>query len=655
MLKRHDTPDWAAGPIVLTGNWEPLIFRRRVNAGGTDLEDRYRGEHTEAMADRLKDLGVNLLITHYFKGFGLIGEAEDIECAHRLIEICHDRGIRVGGYIGDTLILETVLAEQPDAAQWCQRRHDGRPLTYGGTQTFRHRWCRNNPAALAYIQSVVEQGIRAGLDMLHFDNFVNRPEPESCHCPHCVERFREYLIGKYPPEIRKQRLGFADCSHVQPPWFCWPLYDAWRDDQITNPLLQEWIDFQCQALADTFAELGRFCRSLNPDVAVECNPTGIWYENAAYLRSIDHARVLPAGDFFWDESPNRFGLRPNGALFTHVSSMKMGQALGNRCFTYAISEHADEPPAEVKLAEALAFNRGCLGMVGGLDGDRPQGDDVHRTYAGFLHQHAAMYCQGKSMARAAVYRNFASLAFNSYQPHLQVMLTEQALLRSHVPFDLIFDPGQADGYDVLILPGCECLSAEQIALIEQFAEQGGFVVVVGRAGRYDVWRREYPQWPMETHRSAAAAAGGRWAFVEKLALPDGAPGPDDRAIRDTCYPVFDEKYHLMPANADALLGALAGPGWPALRPYRVRAPQTTLIEPRRSPDGDRMYIHVVNYDPADVGTELPFGLPATPPPSEAAVLAPGRPKRDVSITPGDGHLSAMIPNDTIYSVMVITH
>src|SRR5205085_7668047 len=65
------------------------------------------------------------------------------------------------------------------------------------------------------------------------------------------------------------------------------------------------------------------------------------------------------------------------------------------------------------------------------------------------------------------------------------------LIEQRVPFRLIFDEHVADlsPYRVLILPESECLSDSQIAAIRLFVERGGGLVVIGRSGLYDQWRR----------------------------------------------------------------------------------------------------------------------------------------------------------------------
>jgi len=55
------------------------IFRRRVGGNTTWQEDEYYNkEHTEEAVRKLKELGVTVVVTHFYKGFGL-----EAESAHR--------------------------------------------------------------------------------------------------------------------------------------------------------------------------------------------------------------------------------------------------------------------------------------------------------------------------------------------------------------------------------------------------------------------------------------------------------------------------------------------------------------------------------------------------------------------------------------------
>jgi len=635
-MQRIADPDWIKGPIIIAGNWEPLIYRRRCNALGTDGADSYEREHSPELVERLAEEGVNLLVTHYFKGFGLEGEREDIEYAHKLIRLCHEKGIKVGGYIGDTFIFETMLLEEPDARDWVQVREDGSLITYG-SHTYRWKWCRNNPAFFKYMQRVLKLGIENGLDLIHFDNFLNKPEPFNCRCIHCENAFRSFLRNKYSAEQLKERFGFSNIGAIKPPVFSEPLYTAYGADIVRDPLFQEWIDFKCRALADSYSALSEYCRSLNPELAIECNPTGIWGENAANMRCVDHSRLLPHGHFFWDESPNPYGLQPNGALPTSIRSMKMGEALGNRIFHYCF--HGSEETSQIRMGESLAYNGGCLGMVSFLQGDTIPAAAQCKPFVDFLYKHPELFVNTRSIAQVGVYRNFASLAYNAWEPHLQAILAEQILLQNHIPFDLLFELNELP--PVVLVPGMECLSAEELAILSNHAETRGTVIFIGKAGYFDEWRRKRPSAPAEK-------LNDQFKLLPELELPDSAPKKDDRQVWDDFYKVVDGRFWVLPKNAEVLIDALEDAG---INRLSVDAPPTTFIEPRMLAEDDKLIIHVVNYDTSKLGGKISINISGQKI-NEADVLSPLKDGINCQLLSNSAGATISIDNDAIYSLIV---
>ena len=111
------TPEWMKNePIVMVGNWDSApVFR--IRKGGYqkwDMED-YPRTHSEEAIIRLKEMGVTMAMIHFFKGFGLEAEKEQMEDAKKLAELCKKHGLRVGVYIGSTIAYETFLLEMPEA------------------------------------------------------------------------------------------------------------------------------------------------------------------------------------------------------------------------------------------------------------------------------------------------------------------------------------------------------------------------------------------------------------------------------------------------------------------------------------------------------------------------------------------------------------
>ena len=83
----ENRPSWLhETPIVMVSNHDSMpIFRRRVGGNPTWQEEDYEKEHTEEAIRKLKDLGVTVVIAHFYKGFGLEAERDHMEKgkAHR--------------------------------------------------------------------------------------------------------------------------------------------------------------------------------------------------------------------------------------------------------------------------------------------------------------------------------------------------------------------------------------------------------------------------------------------------------------------------------------------------------------------------------------------------------------------------------------------
>src|SRR6185369_11256128 len=177
-------PKWLAktGQVVVD-YMEPLMFRQRMGGWEADVVHEWNEIHTESTIKSLKEMGVSLIITTLHKGFGLKAEHQEIEATRKLTEIAHRYGIRVGGYIGATMMYETFFAEEPASRGWTQVNEWGRPIYYTPQQTWRYMACRNNPGYQSFIQKVLRVGIQdLKLDMMHFDQVAWWPEPRSCHC-----------------------------------------------------------------------------------------------------------------------------------------------------------------------------------------------------------------------------------------------------------------------------------------------------------------------------------------------------------------------------------------------------------------------------------------------------------------------------------------
>lgn len=590
------------GIIDAGGTHEPYTFIVRRGGQRHDAYERSQRLQSEETLRRLRDQGVEVFHTHLYKGGGMAHERPEMEETKKVAAMAHRLGLKVDTYIQwNTLMYETFFAEEPRAQNWIQRDAQGRPilLTYGYQQSFRYRPCFANQEYLDYLKEIVRYAItEVKTDFIHFDNFDLNPEPDSCHCPCCVSGFRAFLRAKYSPQQRRERFGFQNVDYVNP-----PLWNRWnppeRMEVIYDPVIQEWIDYRCQVMADALHQMASFAKSLNPEVVIEINPHGITGANRPWVNGIDHARLLPLTQVFWTEEGNLPAYLPDGRLVHKIRSYKLARAYRNILFTYL--------PNPLAMAEGLAFNQTI-----GYAGTDPLSPDMLRHIA-FYRQHRALFAHTKDVATVAVLRSYASLTYHHARAQLAAILAEQALIQAHIPFHLIFDADLADlsDYRVVILPDSACLSDAQLERIRAFVEAGGGLVATGHAGLYDEWRRlrVKPGLPgladVMGHDARAyeervettpgtiqppvwrEVGKGRVAYLPHLVF-DGTPPPN------RSYFTIGNEFWKRPANWQDFVESVR---WAAGEPMpvEVEAPEYVVVNPVIQTAQRRMMIHLVNY------------------------------------------------------------
>lgn len=492
-----DRPQWMDQPgIVMAGNWEEPTFRARA-MGRTDytlppekLAD-YAREHSPEMIAQLKELGVNFLMIHCYKGAGFKTEQAGIEDAKRFADLAHRAGMRVGTYIGGTMLYERLFDEEPNARQWQALGPRGEPQYYNPKQQFRYTAVRNHPGFIEYLKKPVRLAIEdVHADLIHFDNFGSGA---ASYDPFSKQQFRAFL----------HKRGKAPADPPLP------------TEPDTSPLVREWKDYKCQALADHYAAMARYIRALRPTCAVECNPGGVTTGGGA-VRGIDHARLLPLGNAFWDEAWGAEWSEKTGSARTRIRSLKVGELFNNSTFLYCESA--------LDLAESMAFNVNCLGTVSWFEWGKIATAHLTgralpaelKTYIRFFLDHQDLYRHWPSVADVAVLRTFAEQSAG----RRGFMAVEQALIQSHVAWRIIFDQQLDDlaGYRVLVVPDDAWLTAEQQEKIGRFVKQGGRAVRSTDIAKPDA----FPQTIRDRLRAVVDAPRSVALELRQQAQPDRA-------------------------------------------------------------------------------------------------------------------------------------
>lgn len=681
MNKKGRTLDvLAATPIIMAGHHEPLIFRRRAGYATADEEARFAHEHSPEVAQGLARRGVTWVRAHFFKGFGLAAEAEEIEIAAREIELLHSHGIKVELYTQlGTLQYETFLAEEPGCLDWCAVGPDGQlhTITYGH-HDFRAQPCMNRDGYWTYFKKVLQRGIDIGADGFGFDNVCNTHIPDVCHCPQCRAAFVAYLKDRYRPDtadgarLAKERFGFAVLDHIRPPTFN-RFSPARAYKIIINPVFQEWTDFRTDALARRFQEVWRYVKDRRPDIMLEYNVYPPMSNNSAWHDGIDMHKLLPWMDVSWNERPPAAcGLRKDGCFWHRVHAYKLAEAYGSLICT----SHAAGAAGQLSLeaGESLAFNGGHIAGCGYISSFAAGAGAELDISIKFRKAHPELYEKTLSAAPVGLVESALSLARNCVEPHYTELLAMSSLLAGQAPFDIVpeLTADAIAGYDALVLPDTEILTDAQATLLLDYVRKGGGLVFTGRTGLYDAWRRRRSEPALaamlksvkghekvdfgldareNTNVAQSVKAGtslqgnygkGRFVYISRLAPAKPYDYADDRVGNDLWR---------LPKNFKQFIAAVRFAQ--GKQRIQVTAPQCLAVEIRTAPDG-RTLLHLLNYKVGKTASPVRLALNGLKA-SRAQVHVPGLANpRSLKLTRTTGGASMQVGPVQCYAVVELT-
>ncbi|HVN80242.1 MAG TPA: beta-galactosidase trimerization domain-containing protein, partial [Terriglobia bacterium] len=406
-----------------------------------------------------------------------------------------------------------------------------------------------------------------------------------------------------------------------------------------------------------------YAKSMNPEVAIEVNPHGITGENRAWVAGLDHARFLKSTEVFWTEEENEPGYLPDGRLISKIRSYKLARAFDNILLAYITHN-------PVAMAECLAFDQ-TLGFVGE--------DPLPATmlqYISFYRKNREFYIGAKDAATVAVLRSYPSIAYHNAQAQLSAVLVEQALIQDRIPFDLIFDEHLANlsRYKVVILPGSECLSDQQLAAIRHFVENGGGLLATGEVGLYDEWRRVRVRRGLEGLVDSQPRAEAYQERVETAASAPSLPVRKEFGKGRVVYfpsvqydgplpevePYFSisNRFWKRPKNAPEISQAIHWANQGRL-PVEISGPAFLVANLVTQPDKQRMMLHLVNYNArnmpsirsVDVNCQLPQGRTV----KEVKLIAPDSSNPEIlKMTVNAVSVAFTVPEVKTYAVAVVS-
>jgi len=626
--------------------WEPLAHYRRTGGvvGAVDVTapgfpQWYERLHSEELVRTMSALGVNLAVTHFFKGFGLKHERAEQQRTAEFVRAAHRHGVRVLGYCQQrSLYYETFLAEEPQAEAWIQRDADGKCRTWGSAY---YRWapCIHSREFREYMKRVIRVGLEEiGLDGLHFDNDYCEP----CYCPRCEQLFRGWLTVRYP-DLR-ERFGLDSFDHVRQP----PTQTS--VGRIIDPLAQAWVRFRCESLGDYHRDITSYARGLRPDVILLANPAYPRGPDGPYRRSVWAPMVGRHLTLMFAENGNAAGM-VDGAMISQIRAYKHAAAIGYRAVSttwkrgkgitglsgLALPQKSEE--VTLQVAEAAAFG-GIPGTNWALRPDGP-GDRMRidvpelRTalgqYLGFARQTEDLRFGARPVRDVAVLQTFASMAFDAAVAPPLVLGAEEVLIRHGFAWETVFGDslGPLGGFGALVLAGQSHLSDDECRAIGDFARHGRGLVLAGDNGQYDEHGRRRSQNPLEE------LAGPQVVRLEpSLVRTAGESSYGDR------IPLAKSHEQVAAAVQEALGNRLSvrlsGIGAVALAAYELA--------------DNRLAVHLVNYaaPEAPKGLRLSLG-PRWKNPSRVRLLTAESPEQTLSVAGG----AVEIPPFPVYAVVLV--
>ncbi len=444
MAEPRERPEWlCADRVHYVELPEPPSVQRYIGGQRADVEETYDACISGDALARLKANGAELVSIRFFSGFGLEFEAAEQEHAREFVARAHDVGLRAAARISiGWCVPETLIQEEPDSQNWMQLTHDGKSVW--GTQSFQCRPCYNSEGWLRYVEKAAGLASDAGIDLILFDGAGYSPTVRACHCPLCVASFRDFLRAKYggqedhTREAGLERFGHNSFVHVRPPVES-------VSSQVTAPHQQEWVLFKIKTVTDALARVARFVRRRNPLCAVGAEVFDTFFAaGSEYLFGIDATQWLPLLDAAFMREPRiEFPEEwaPNDRLQREINT-------------------------NLAAKVARAFGATVLDM---LQPPAPPSPEP---------------------ARMAIFHDAPSATFNSTAADARHEL-ETRLTQRGVAFDVLH-AGNLENlkkYPCTVLANCECLSDELAQKFEDYANDGGSLIVTEDTGRRDPWRR----------------------------------------------------------------------------------------------------------------------------------------------------------------------
>ncbi|MDR3247154.1 MAG: beta-galactosidase [Treponema sp.] len=371
---------------------------------------------------------------------------------NKIIEACHDAGIRVLARTDYSKIREPVYERHPD---WAFRDAAGNIVNYNGDVHV----CPNGPYQQEFMFRIISDMFsRLPFDGIFYNmgGFQTRDYSNNyhglCHCENCKRKFRDR----------------------------WGLSLPTTED-LHDPTYRKYKVFQDECMADLNKRLTAHVRAISEDIAIN----GIDYQRIE--SNTELGRPLPQ----WQYSASSNTRNSRSFNYDIIPSNTSVDFIGFSYRHVSVSPHQQE----LRLWQDLA-NLGGVDyyLIGRLDnhGDRSSFPGIQKVF----HFAAENYEELKGL------RNLAKVlvlhkAHWDDDPEARGWV--RVLTEAHIPLEeaqlgslssleqLISGGGihGETGFRLVILPDLKYISNEQAKILDDYVQQGGIVLATGETGFYD--------------------------------------------------------------------------------------------------------------------------------------------------------------------------
>jgi len=453
--------------------------------------------------------GTGNLTTFSAEGFERYPGFGDFDSLREYLPYARKYGIKLLVYLNMHWYSYDFAAKHPD---WEQRIATGEsygrvhPL-YGNGTTF----CINSPWR-DWAFALIRETAKTGVDGIFLDGPV--VYPDCCYCKYCQEKFEK----RYGKPIPKED------------W----LDETWKD----------FLEFREDSMAEFLRDAQRSLKEINPEGVIFLNDGGWrlgWRVAEGDIQKVGKFEDFNGAEAFFH--PHREHNLYDTAIMAKYLVAGGKPAVVFTHYALGVWHYNFLPPWEIKLAIAQTvacganpwfafFNKAYEHVPAGVE-------PVEQTQE-FLDENEEYYTATRSEATVALLCSAQSSTF--YISELAELYRDlgtgkeqdlivdlgtgkttidwgkrkqicdgiqgtsflgycMALLREHVPFDVILDKGLTEEglsrYETLILPNSACLSDQQMGTVKGFVKRGGKLLASFETGLYDERGRKRASCPFD--------------------------------------------------------------------------------------------------------------------------------------------------------------